>query len=112
MNSVALVALSQSVLSREKEVFDRPICADWEIEAVREKAAKQVDQKASYASISLLVGRATRASWQRVTRTVWTEKEPLSKACQRPHQKLGNPDNWSKRIPGEKKRFNGMPNGS
>src|SRR5215469_8300157 len=109
---VALGAVSQSVLSREKEVFDCPTCTDWEIETVREKATKQVDQKAFYANMSLLVGRATRASWQRVTRTIWTKKEPLSKSCQRPYQKLGNPDDWSKRIPGEKKRFNGMPNGS
>jgi hypothetical protein len=63
------------------------------VESVEEKATKQVKQKASHRTISVSVGRATGASWQRTTQIVWMEKEFLSKACQRPRQKL-----WKKIV--------------
>lgn len=74
-------------------VFDAPKPADWEVLSAREKAAKQADQNASHKAISVSVGRAIRASWQRTTQTVWTEKEPFSNAWPKPYQKL-----WKKLV--------------
>lgn len=60
-------AISERVLGRKSVVFDAAKPADWKAESAREKATKEMDQKASYGTISVSIERAIRASWQRVT---------------------------------------------
>jgi len=88
MAETKLQPLIEKILKRKRVVFDAAKPADRQVESGREKATKQEDQKAFHRPIGISIGRATRASWQRTTRTVWTKKEPLLKGSFRPHQKL------------------------
>jgi hypothetical protein len=47
---------------RKRVIFDAAEPADWKIESAREKATKEMDQKASYKMIIVSLGRAIRAS--------------------------------------------------
>ena len=101
-----LAALSEAIFEREwereKAGFGAQKPADLSVESAREKATKQGDQKASHRPIDVSLGRATRASEQRTTRTVWTGKEPLWKTSQRPHQKLWKKIVGTKGYPAER----------
>jgi hypothetical protein len=54
--------LQETIWEGKRVVFDAAKPADWEVESAREKATKQMDQKASYKIISVSLGRAIRAS--------------------------------------------------